>query len=287
MQLLAFKNKGKNTLGLLKGDEVVNLTELGAPDSLDSVLMQGPEALAALEELAKSATVRIPLADIEELLPPVANPTKAFAIGLNFVDHINESEVKLDIPTFPVIFTRYPSSWVGHNQAIIQPKVSKILDYEGEIVVIIGKGGRYISKDDALDHVAGYSLFNEGSIRDYQMKTHQWTIGKNFDKSGSFGPYFVSADELPAGIKGLTLQTRLNGKLLQNANTNDMIFDVATLVSVCSEACELTPGDIIIAGTPSGVGGAQKPPLFMQPGDVCEISVEGIGVLSNKIEAES
>ena len=287
MQLLAFKNKGKNSLGLRMGDEVVNLTELGAPDSLDSVLSEGPEALAGLETLAKTATSRIPLAEITELLPPIANPSKAFAIGLNFVDHVNESEGKVELPTYPVIFTRYPTSWVGHNQSIIQPKVSKILDYEGEIVVIIGKGGRYISKDDALDHVAGYSLFNEGSIRDYQFKSHQWTIGKNFDKSGSFGPYFVSADELPAGIKGLTLQTRLNGQLLQNANTNDMIFDVATLISVCSEACELSPGDIIIAGTPAGVGGAQKPPLFMKPGDVCEISVEGIGVLSNTIEAES
>jgi len=206
------------------------------------------------------------------------------AVGLNYADHAAEGN--LEVPEFPVIFSRYPSSWVGHNQGIVHPKLCKAFDYEGEMAVIIGKAGRYISKQNALEHVAGYSIFNEGTARDYQFKTHQWTIGKIFDKSGSFGPFFVSADELPAGASGLQLQTHLNGEQLQNANTQDMIFDVATLISICSEAIELKPGDVIISGTPAGVGGAYKPPKFMKPGDVCEISIEGLGVLSNPIVAE-
>ena len=156
-------------------------------------------------------------------------------------------------------------------------------DYEGEVVVVIGKAGRYIAKDRALAHVAGYSIFNDGSIRDYQFKSTQWMMGKNFDATGAFGPEMVTADELPAGAVGLQLRTRLSGRELQNANTRDMIFDVPTLVAVCSEAMTLHPGDIIISGTPSGVGFARKPPIFMQAGDVCEIDVEGIGVLRNPV----
>lgn len=284
MKLVAFNHNGQHSLGCCIGDEVVNLTELGAPSSLDQVLSEGPEAMAALQTLAESATSRLSINDIKHWLPPVANPSKAIAIGLNYVDHANEGN--MEIPKKPVVFTRFPTSWVGHNEPLIKPKVTHAFDYEGELTVIIGKSGRYISKENALDHVAGYSIFNEGSIRDYQMMTHQWTLGKIFDRSGSFGPYFVSADELPAGASGLKIQTRLNGELLQDANTKDMIFDVATLVSFCSEAVELVPGDIIIAGTPEGVGGSYKPPKFMNPGDVCEVSIEGIGVLSNGVEAE-
>lgn len=140
--------------------------------------------------------------------------------------------------------------------------------------------------ENALSHVAGYSLFNDGSIRDYQFKSHQWMMGKNFDASGSFGPSLVSADELPAGAIGLQLLTRLNGEVLQNANTKDMIFDVETLISVCSEAFALNPGDVIISGTPAGVGFARKPPIFMKDGDVVEVEVEGLGILRNKIIKE-
>jgi 2-keto-4-pentenoate hydratase/2-oxohepta-3-ene-1,7-dioic acid hydratase in catechol pathway len=154
------------------------------------------------------------------------------------------------------------------------------------VAVIIGKPGRYISKEDALSYVAGYSIFNDGSIRDYQFKSHQWMMGKNFDATASFGPVFVSADELPAGAIGLQLQTRLNGEILQDANTRDMIFDVATVVSVCSEVFELQPGDIIISGTPAGVGFARKPPIFMKQGDVVEVEVEGLGVLRNTVVNE-
>ncbi|MEO9617174.1 MAG: fumarylacetoacetate hydrolase family protein [Parasphingorhabdus sp.] len=284
MQLAHFRHKGRVSLGMRVNDELVDLTAAGGPASLDAALADGGGLLTGLEELAAKADSRIAVDAVEEWLPPILAPGKAIAIGLNYVDHAAEGAH--EVPDYPIIFTRYPSSWVGHKQPIIQPKVSKILDYEGEMVIVIGKGGRAISKERAHDHVAGYSIFNEGSIRDYQLRTHQWTIGKNFDSSGSFGPFFVSADELPPGASGLQLRTVLNGKEMQSANTADMVFDVATLVSTLSEVMTLSPGDIIISGTPAGVGGAQKPPVFMQPGDVCEVSIDGIGVLSNTIELE-
>jgi 2-keto-4-pentenoate hydratase/2-oxohepta-3-ene-1,7-dioic acid hydratase in catechol pathway len=284
MRLAHFRHAGGVSLGLLVGDAMVDITAAGGPARLDDVLAANDGSLAELERFADVTGNCVAIDAVEAWLPPILSPSKAIAVGLNYVDHAAEGAH--DVPTYPVIFTRYPSSWVGHKQPIIQPKVSKILDYEGEMVVIIGKGGRAIPKDRALEHVAGYSIFNEGSIRDYQMRTHQWTIGKNFDSSGSFGPFFVSADELPAGAVGLQLKTLLNGREMQNANTRDMVFDVVTLIATLSEVMTLNPGDIIISGTPAGVGGAQKPPVFMQPGDVCEVSIEGIGVLSNTIALE-
>jgi 2-keto-4-pentenoate hydratase/2-oxohepta-3-ene-1,7-dioic acid hydratase in catechol pathway len=263
MRLLAFNHNGKPALGLRLGQEVVNLTAEGLPATLDELLRAGPEALAAAKKAGDSARTRLPLAGID-WLPPVQSPAKAIAVGLNYVDHAAES--KFDPPTYPVLFHRFPSSWVGHNQPIVRPHVSTQFDYEGELLVVIGKAGRYIKKADALNHVAGYSVFNDGSLRDYQFKSAQWMMGKNFDRSGAFGPEFVTADELPAGATGLKLQTRLNGTVLQDANTRDMIFDVATLVSVCSEPFALQPGDMIIAGTPSGVGLARKPPVWMKAG---------------------
>jgi 2-keto-4-pentenoate hydratase/2-oxohepta-3-ene-1,7-dioic acid hydratase in catechol pathway len=164
--------------------------------------------------------------------------------------------------------------------------VSNNFDYEAELVAVIGRKGRNIPKERALGYVAGYSVFNEGSIRDFQMRTSQWTLGKNFDGSGGFGPAVVTSDELPAGAKGLKIQCRLNGQTLQSASTSDMIFDVATLVSASSEAMTLEPGDIIVTGTPSGVGFVRKPPIFMKPGDTCEIEVENVGLLVNPIKAE-
>ena len=280
MRLIAFRHNGQPTLGMRIGQELVNLTAEGLPATLDELLRAGPEGMAAAKRAGEAAKKRMPLAGIE-YLPPVLSPSKAIAVGLNFKDHAAESN--FEAPKYPVLFHRFPSSWVGHKAPLVRPHVSTQFDYEGELLVVIGKGGRYISKANALDHVAGYSLFNDGSIRDYQFKSNQWMMGKNFDNSGSFGPEFVTADELPAGATGLKLQTRLNGEVLQSANTSDMIFDVATLVSVCSEPFALVPGDIIIAGTPSGVGFARKPQVFMKAGDVCEIEIEGIGILSNPI----
>ena len=285
MRFIAFINAhGQPALGLRQDDQVIDLSALGLPRTLDELLLQGAQGMQAVRELSARATTRLPLAGLQ-YLPPLARPAKALAIGLNYLDHAAESS--FEPPKYPVVFQRYPSSWVAHGQPLVRPKVSVQFDYEAELVAVIGKGGRYIAKEQALDHVAGYSVFNEGSIRDYQLRTNQWTLGKNFDASGSFGPEFVTADELPAGASGLRIQCRLNGQVLQDANTKDMIFDVATLVSVCSQAMALQPGDMIITGTPAGVGLARKPPVWMKPGDVCEVEVEGLGVLRNPVIDEA
>lgn len=285
MQLINFRQGDGNVhLGAVKGDRVINLTAAGLQDSIDALLAAGKAAWQRASELAGSGSADLQLAELK-LLAPVLQPSKAIAVGLNYVDHAAESPYK-DPPKYPVLFHRYPSSWVAHDEALVKPKVSNDFDYEGEVAVIIGTAGRYISKEKALNHVAGYSLFNDGSIRDYQFKSHQWMMGKNFDATGSFGPTLVSADELPPGAVGLQLVTRLNGQTLQNANTRDMIFDVPTLVSVCSEVFELLPGDVIISGTPAGVGFARKPPIFMKQGDLVEVEVEGLGILRNRVVNE-
>jgi 2-keto-4-pentenoate hydratase/2-oxohepta-3-ene-1,7-dioic acid hydratase in catechol pathway len=285
MRFVAFKrDDGSPRLGLRVGDALVDLTALGLPATLKE-LLQAAGGLDAARSAAARATARIPLAGVS-YLPPIGDPAKAIAVGLNYVDHASESPYK-DPPKYPVLFHRFPQSWVAHGAPLVRPHVSESFDYEGEVVVVIGTAGRYIEKERALDHVAGYSIFNDGSIRDYQFKSTQWMMGKNFDATGAFGPEFVTADELPAGAAGLQLRTRLNGQELQNANTRDMIFDVATLVHVCSDAMTLYPGDIIISGTPAGVGFARKPPIWMKAGDVCEVEVEGIGVLRNGVVDEA
>ena len=178
---------------------------------------------------------------------------------------------------------------MAHEQPLVRPAVSDSLglDFEGEIAAVLGKGGRHIREEDALECVAGYALFNDGSVREYQFKSPQWTVGKNFDDTGAFGPDLVTADELPPGAKGLLLETRLNGEVVQSASTDDMIFDVAQLISIVSQAITLEPGDVIVTGTPSGIGWARTPKLLMKHGDLCEVSVEGIGVLRNPVVDEA
>lgn len=261
--------------GLLTGDA-------GYPGALDVLIHKGRSALDA----AATALEKGPAIDLDQitLLPPLRAPGKIICVGLNYVDHSIESG--FTPPDYPTIFTRFTSSLVGAGAPIVRPKASIQLDYEGEMVAVIGVGGRYISENQALEHVLGYSIFNDASVRDYQMKSPQWTIGKNFDSTGAFGPYLVTADELPPGGKGLHIQTRLNNAIVQDASTADMVFSVARLISILSEAITLSSGDIIVSGTPAGVGMARKPPLFMKHGDVCEIEIEGIGILRNKIEDE-
>lgn len=217
--------------------------------------------------------------------PPLARPGKIICVGLNYADHTSESPYEQ--PDYPTLFPRFSTSLIADGAPIIRPRVSQDLDFEGEMVAIIGKRGRHIPKDEALDYVTGYSIFNDGSLRDYQFKSPQWTVGKNFDDTGAFGPHAVSADELPAGGKGLRLQTRLNGEVVQDANTDDMIYPVADLIAIISEAITLEPGDIIVTGTPAGIGMARTPKLYMKPGDVVEVEIEGIGTLKNTIEDEA
>jgi len=241
---------------------------------------------AALTEAGRSAQAG-PMIDLSTvtLLPPLSSPGKIVCVGLNYADHSKESGFA--VPSYPTIFARFASSLIGHGAPMIRPRVSDQLDFEGELVAVIGRGGRHIAKADALAHVAGYSIFNDGSVRDYQTRAPQWTIGKNFDGTGAFGPIFVTADELPPGARGLRISTRLNGETVQDASTDDLIFDVATLVSLLSEAITWSPGDVIVTGTPSGVGAARNPKLWMKPGDRCEVEIEGIGVLANPIAQEA
>jgi acylpyruvate hydrolase len=252
------------------------------PGPLSALIGKGPKALAdAAERLA--AGERIDLAKAKHL-PPFPAPPKIICVGLNYRDHSAESGFKQ--PDYPTLFTRFATSLLGHGAPVLRPTVSDKLDYEGELVVVIGQGGRHIPRERALDHVAGYSIFNDVSVRDYQFKSPQWTVGKNFDATGPFGPVFVTADELPAGAKGLKIQTRLNDQVMQDANTDDMVFDVATLIATISEAITLESGDVIVTGTPSGVGQSRKPPVFMKAGDRVEVEIEKIGVLSNPIVDE-
>ncbi len=217
------------------------------------------------------------------VLPPLAAPGKIICIGLNYADHSAESGFA--VPSYPTVFGRFASGLIGHDAPMVVPRQSPQLDYEGELVAVIGHGGRDIPANRALEHVAGYSIFNDGSVRDYQFKSPQWTVGKNFDDTGAFGPFYVPASALPPGARGLRLQTRVNGEVVQDASTDDMIFDVATLIATLSEVMALKTGDLIVTGTPAGVGMARKPPLFLKAGDVCEVEVEGIGILRNPVVA--
>lgn len=285
MRFAAFKSGEREGLAVAGSEREfrgLHSDDANYPGSLDVLIRKGH---GALESAAETLRAGDPV-DLDEvtLLPPLAAPAKIICVGLNYVDHSLESG--FTPPSYPTIFSRFTSSLIGANAPILRPKVSTQLDYEGEMVAVIGVGGRHIAEADALAHVAGYSIFNDASIRDFQMKAPQWTVGKNFDGTGAFGPYLVTADELPAGGKGLHIQTRLNGAVVQDATTSDMVFSVAKLISILSEAMSLSPGDIIVSGTPAGVGMARKPQLFMKDGDVCEIEIEGIGLLRNPVKDE-
>lgn len=285
MRFLMYHDGAAAGIAAARADGVFHglaLTDAGCPGSLDSLVAEGPEAL----ERAGRTLLAAPALDLDSLtlLPPLRTPPKIICVGLNYADHSAESG--FEVPGYPTIFGRFTSSLIGHGAPIIRPRLSEQLDYEGEFVAVIGRGGRNIPKARALEHVVAYSLFNDASIRDYQFKAPQWTVGKNFDGTGAFGPWLVTADALPPGCAGLRLVTRLNGQVVQDASTNDLVFDVATLISLLSEAFTLQPGDVIVTGTPSGVGLARKPPLWMRAGDVCEVELEGIGVLRNPVADE-
>lgn len=215
------------------------------------------------------------------VLPPIPDPEKIVCIGLNYRDHAEESGMAL--PEYPAMFTRFSSTLIGHGQPLIRPLQSEQFDFEGELAIIIGKPARHIDAGSALGHVAGYSVFNDASLRDYQKRSGQWTPGKNFDGTGPFGPVFASADSLPPGCAGARLVTRLNGQVVQDGRIDDMVFSVAQIVSTLSEIMTLKPGDVIITGTPAGVGMGRKPPLWMKAGDSVEIEIDGIGTLRNPV----
>ncbi|MGV7241475.1 fumarylacetoacetate hydrolase family protein [Caballeronia sp. M23-90] len=280
MRFVSFERDGKATLGVREGAQVRILGD----ETLESLLARGVHLNDYAQERTSGEKIA---AQGLKFLPPLRRPPKIICVGLNFADHTSESNYAQ--PDYPTLFFRVHTSLIAHEEPMIRPRVtdSEGLDFEGEIAVVLGKGGRHITKESALAHVAGYALFNDGSVREYQFKTPQWTVGKNFDGTGAFGPDLVTADELPAGAKGLLLETRLNGEVVQSANTDSMVFDVATLISVISEAITLEAGDVIVSGTPSGIGWARNPKVFMRAGDVCEVSVEKIGTLRNVIADET
>ena len=284
MKFLSFKQGLQQGLAIADGAGFKGLlaSDANYPGSLSELIAQGSDALKRAGQALLNGAA-IDMASVT-CLPPLDNPGKIICIGLNYADHSKESGFAT--PAYPAIFSRYASSLMGDGAPMVRPRVSEQLDYEGELAVVIGKAGRHIPLASALDHVLGYSVFNDGSVRDYQMKSAQWTIGKNFDDTGAFGPTLVTADELPPGAKGLKLQTRLNGQVVQESNIDNMIFDVATLVSLLSIAHALQPGDVIVSGTPAGVGMARKPQLWMKPGDVCEVEIERVGLLRTPIIAE-
>ena len=228
-----------------------------------------------------------PVLDLDaiELLPPIPRPDKILCIGLNYADHSAESG--FEPPTYPTVFARFANSLIGEGAPMVRPNASEMFDYEAELVIVIGEGGRHIAKEDALAHVAGYSLCNDGSVRDYQIKSPQWTMGKVWDGTGAVGPELVTPDELPEACRGLRLTMRVNGEELQSAWIDDMIFDVPTLIATLSEAMTLAPGDVIISGTPAGVGAMRKPPIWLKPGDECVVELEQLGKLTNPVAQEA
>ncbi len=285
MRFTTFHHNGQDRLGLVDGDQVIDLNQAQPQIHTDLrlALKSGADLFAAAQAALASTAERLPMAGLQ-LSPMIPEPGKIICLGLNYFDHAKEGG--RDKPEYPWFFLRSASSLLSPNDEAILPKVSERLDYEAELAVVIGKSMKHATMDNALDCVFGYSCFNDISVRDYQKKTPQWTIGKNFDKTGGFGPVLVSADELPAGATDLKIQTRLNGKVMQEANTRDMIWGVAETITLLTECLTLEPGDVIIMGTPAGVGQARTPPVWMKAGDTVEIEIERIGVLRNTIQNE-
>ena len=289
MRLFSFQDQqGYPSLGaLLEKDSSqyidLNATDPNIPKDLLALIQRDPEFTQARRALLNPQAVIRNLSDIR-FTPLIHRPEKIICLGLNYADHAKEGGHAR--PDYPSFFMRGPSSLTAHQAPIIRPKASTKLDYEAELAFVMGKRAKHCSLENALEHVVGYSIFNDGSVRDYQRKSTQWTIGKNFDQTGAFGPWLVTPDELPVGASGLQIQSRLNGQLMQNANTKDFLWGVAETIVLITECMTLEPGDVVITGTPAGVGYARTPPVFMKPGDICEVEIEGIGILSNSIADE-
>ncbi len=284
MRLLTFVLNGKEQLGVRKGDKVVPVNSVAPnlPGNLRQLL--AVNGLAELENALQDFDGEGIAVDDIEYCPLIPEPGKVICIGRNYAAHAAEGGA--DTPTFPEIFYRGSTSLLAHNAAIIRPQCSDKLDFEGEVAFIVGKTCRHATEDNALSHIAGYTLFNDATLRDYQNFSSQWTIGKNFDDTGAFGPELVTADELPDGIAGMTLTTKLNGEVMQDGRTDDLVFPVRSLIMILSECMTLEPGDVVVTGTPAGVGYARTPPVWMKAGDTVEIEVPGLGKLTNTIQDE-
>lgn len=285
MKYLVGETSEGTSVFVVKGDEAVNITALNAEIGSDLTALISNPALADSVSDQISKADRVPVDSITPALP-VAAPGTIICMGLNYTDHIKEGGY--DIPEYPALFMRGKNSIMAAGQPMVRPACSEQLDYEAELMLIVGRGGRHISEDDALDHVFGYTVFNDGSVRDYQRKTHQWTPGKNFDNTGAIGPFTVTPDDLPDGASGLKIESRVEDEILQSSNTANMIWDVRKVIATISEYTTLEPGDLIASGTPPGVGHAKKPnPRWLKPGETVEIEIEGIGICASPIIDEN
>jgi len=286
MKFTTYLRDGAPRLAVVDGAEMADIQDANAQVTSDmrTALRTGVDLQAAGRQALASGR-RLALADAT-LAPLVPEPGKIICLGLNYYDHAKEGG--REKPEYPWFFFRAPSSLVAHGEAGWLPKVSSRFDYEAELAVVIGRTvPRHTTQADALQYVFGYSCFNDMSVRDYQKRTPQWTIGKNFDRTGGFGPVLVTADELAPGATGLRIRSRLNGQVMQDANTDDMIFSVAETIALLAEVLTLEPGDVIVMGTPAGVGQARNPPVWMKAGDTVEIEIERVGLLSNPIGNEA
>jgi 2-keto-4-pentenoate hydratase/2-oxohepta-3-ene-1,7-dioic acid hydratase in catechol pathway len=271
MKLLSFFASGKACFGAVSGDGVITLNDkVGQPD-LRAALAAG--AMEAMQAAAKDAKPDHKLVDVE-FLPLIPRPPKILCAGVNYRSHA--AEIGRELPKQPSMFIRFADTLVGHGGVLVRPTVSDNFDFEGELALVIGKAGRHIKPEQALDHVAGYTCFVDGSVRDYQK--FSVTSGKNFPGTGPLGPWLVTADEIPDPSK-LTLTTRLNGQQVQHATTDQLIYSIPQIIAFCSDFTPLSPGDVIATGTPEGVGHSRKPPLWMKPGDVLEVEIGGVGIL--------
>jgi 2-keto-4-pentenoate hydratase/2-oxohepta-3-ene-1,7-dioic acid hydratase in catechol pathway len=280
MKFISFSDGDRPSFGVLKDETlVVDLGNVFGPGVPDLKTLIANDLLDEAERFAGSAKEVLSF-DALTLLPVIPNPEKIFCIGLNYAEHVRETGK--EVTESPVIFTRTADSQVAHGQNILRPVESHRLDYEGEIAVIIGKGGRRIPEEQAWSHIAGYSCYNDGSVRDWQVATSQWIPGKNFYRTGGFGPWMVTRDEItPCQV--MRLQTVLNGQVLQDTTTDKMIHSIPRQIAYISTFTPLSAGDVIVTGTPGGVGNKRTPQIFMKPGDTCEIRVDAIGTLRNGI----
>ena len=285
MKLASYRHAGRSSYGIVAGNGIVDLAARTHVPTLRAFLEAGPAARA---ERYVTAPADVALATVE-LLPVIPDPAHIVCVGINYASHIAEvaqAGIKRTMPDKPSIFLRCADTLVAHGQPLIMPRVSSDLDYEGELAVVIGTPGRYIAEQDALGHVAGYTCFNDGSVRDWQFHTNNITPGKNFPHTGALGPWLVTADEI-RDPQRLAVRTRVNGHTMQDGNTSDMIFGVARIIAYVSCFIPLVAGDVIATGTPDGVGFSRKPPVFLREGDACEIDIESVGRLVNGVHRDS
>ena len=281
MKFVSFLLKGSPKFGVSDGKNITDLTnKISGSKTLKDLISNN--GITDAKKYAKENPGSINVDEIE-FLPLIPNPGKIICVGLNYSDHVNEIGITLE--KNPVIFLRVPQSQTAHKQIIQKPKVSNHLDYEGEMAVIMGNAGKHIEPKNALKHIVGYSCYNESTVRDWQQHTKQFTMGKNFEKTGSFGPYMVLAEEI-SDYKKLTIQTRLNDKVMQKASLSQLIFDIPTLISYISKAMPWQAGDVLVTGTPGGVGFKRNPPVYMKDGDKIEVEITDVGILTNTIKDE-